>query len=198
MSLLFNTLSGVVIAFLPSSKHLLNSRLQPLSTKILEPKKIKSVTEGEIRHWGEWKAGLKLSNKKTKIMTSGPITSWQIDRGKMTVTDFIFFIEVICALRSWERKWSLGDKSLESSVAGISGGRWPTKQLIHWSRMGSSQFLSLGFPICKIVRIVSPWWKCEDSVRAGLEQHIGDCQFWPHIAQVHVSGMHFLSLCTFA
>ena len=50
MSLLFNTLSGVVIAFLPSSKHLLNSRLQPLSTKILEPKKIKSVTEGEIRH----------------------------------------------------------------------------------------------------------------------------------------------------
>ena len=33
------------------------------------------------------KVGLKLNIQKTKIMTSGPITSWQIDRG--TVTDFI-------------------------------------------------------------------------------------------------------------
>ena len=37
------------------------------------------------------KAGLKLNIQKTKITTSGPITSWQIDRGKMeTVVDFIF------------------------------------------------------------------------------------------------------------
>ena len=37
------------------------------------------------------KAGLKLSIPKTKIMTSGPITSWQIDGDTMeTVTDFIF------------------------------------------------------------------------------------------------------------
>ena len=37
------------------------------------------------------KAGLKLSIQKTKIMTSGPITSWQIDGETMeTVTDFIF------------------------------------------------------------------------------------------------------------
>ena len=28
---------------------------------------------------GEWKAGLKLNIQKTKIMASGPITSWQID-----------------------------------------------------------------------------------------------------------------------
>ena len=32
-------------------------------------------------------AGLKLNIQKTKIMASGPITSWQIDRE--TVTDFI-------------------------------------------------------------------------------------------------------------
>ena len=39
----------------------------------------------------EWKAGLKLSIQKTKIMASGPITSWQIEGGKVeTVTDFIF------------------------------------------------------------------------------------------------------------
>ena len=37
------------------------------------------------------KAGLKLSIQKMKIMASGPITSWQIDGGKVeTVTDFIF------------------------------------------------------------------------------------------------------------
>ena len=37
------------------------------------------------------KTGLKLNIQKTKIMTSGPITSWQIDREKVeTVTDLIF------------------------------------------------------------------------------------------------------------
>ena len=37
------------------------------------------------------KAGLKLSIKKTKIMASSPITSWQIERGKVeAVTDFLF------------------------------------------------------------------------------------------------------------
>ena len=34
------------------------------------------------------KVGLKLNIQKTKIMASGPITSWEIDRE--TVTDFIF------------------------------------------------------------------------------------------------------------
>ena len=37
------------------------------------------------------KAGLKLNIQKTKIMASGPITSWQIDGETMeTVSDFIF------------------------------------------------------------------------------------------------------------
>ena len=37
------------------------------------------------------KAGLKLSIQKTKVVASGPITSWQIDGEIMeTVTDFIF------------------------------------------------------------------------------------------------------------
>ena len=36
------------------------------------------------------KAGLKLNIQKTKIMASGPITSWQTDGGTMeTVRDFI-------------------------------------------------------------------------------------------------------------
>ena len=44
MSLLFNMLSRLVIAFLPRSKHLLISWLQSPSAVILEPKKIKSLT----------------------------------------------------------------------------------------------------------------------------------------------------------
>ena len=37
------------------------------------------------------KAGLKLNSQKNKIMASSPITSWQIDWGKVaTVADFIF------------------------------------------------------------------------------------------------------------
>ena len=44
------------------------------------------------------KAGLKLNIQKTKIMASGPITSWQIAREIMeTVTDFIFLGSKITA-----------------------------------------------------------------------------------------------------
>ena len=44
----------------------------------------------EVKEESE-KADLKLNIQKTKIMPSGPITSWQIDEERMeTVTDFIF------------------------------------------------------------------------------------------------------------
>ena len=44
------------------------------------------------------KEGLKLNIKKTKIMTSGPITSWQTDGETVeTVTDFIFWGSKITA-----------------------------------------------------------------------------------------------------
>ena len=62
------------------------------------------------------KVGLKLNIQKTKIVASGPITSWQIDGETMeTVADFIFFWApkslqmVIAAMKfkdtySWEGK----------------------------------------------------------------------------------------------
>ena len=44
------------------------------------------------------KAGLKLNIQKTKIMASGPITSWQINGETMgTVTDFMFWGSKITA-----------------------------------------------------------------------------------------------------
>ena len=50
---------------------------------------LKSLDESER---GEWKAGLKLNIQKTKIMASGPITSWEMDGETVeTVSDFIFF-----------------------------------------------------------------------------------------------------------
>ena len=53
----------------------------------------KSLDEGER---GEWKTTLKLNIQKTKIMASGPITSWQIDRETMeTVIDFIVGSKII-------------------------------------------------------------------------------------------------------
>ena len=44
------------------------------------------------------KVGLKLNIQKTKIMASGPITSWQIDGERVkTLTDFIFWVSKITA-----------------------------------------------------------------------------------------------------
>ena len=51
----------------------------------------------KVKEKGE-KVGLKLNIQKTKIMASGPITSWQIDGETMdTVTDFIFWGSKITA-----------------------------------------------------------------------------------------------------
>ena len=38
------------------------------------------------------KVGLKLNIQKTKIMASGPITSWQIEGGKVEVVTFYFLV----------------------------------------------------------------------------------------------------------
>ena len=57
------------------------------------------------------KVGLKLNIQKTKMMASGPITSWQIDGETMeTVTDFIFFwLQNHCQwwLKLWNYAWQL-------------------------------------------------------------------------------------------
>ena len=61
------------------------------------------------------KAGLKLNIQKTKIMASGPITSWQIDGETVeTVSDFIFWRSKITAdgdcSREIKRRYSLEEK----------------------------------------------------------------------------------------
>ena len=61
------------------------------------------------------KAGLKLSIQKTKIMASGPITSWQIDGETMeTVTDFIWgapkLLQMVTAAMKLKDAYSLEGK----------------------------------------------------------------------------------------
>ena len=60
------------------------------------------------------KVGLKLNIQKTKIMASGPITSWQIDGETMeTVTDFIWApksLQMVTAAMKWKDACSLEEK----------------------------------------------------------------------------------------
>ena len=57
------------------------------------------------------KVGLKLNIQKTKIMASGPITSWEIDGGTVeTVSDFIFGGSKITAAMKLKDAYSLKEK----------------------------------------------------------------------------------------
>ena len=63
------------------------------------------------------KVGLKLNIQKTKIMASGPITSWQIDGETMeTVTDFSFLVSKITSdgdcSQEMKRRLLLGRKAM--------------------------------------------------------------------------------------
>ena len=60
------------------------------------------------------KAGLKLNIQKTKIMASGPITSWQDGETMETVADFILGVpkslEMVTAAMKLKDAYSLGEK----------------------------------------------------------------------------------------
>ena len=83
-------------------RNIKNLRYEDNTTLMAENKEeLKSVLL-KVKDESE-KAGLKFNIRKTKIMTSSPITSWQIDRETMeTVTDFIFLGSKI---RWWLQPW---------------------------------------------------------------------------------------------
>ena len=58
-------------------------------TLMAETKELKSLLI-QVKEGSE-KAGLKLNVQKTKIMASGPITSWQIDGERMEKNDRLYF-----------------------------------------------------------------------------------------------------------
>ena len=82
------------------------------------------------------KVGLKLNIQKTKIMTSGPITSWQIDGGTVeTVADFIFGGSKITVILDGDcsheikRRLLLGKKVM-SNLSSILESREELKSLV--------------------------------------------------------------------
>ena len=73
-----------------SRRNINNIRYADDTTLMAETEEIKSLLM-KLREESE-KVGFKLNIQKTKIMTSSPITSWEIDGETVeTVTDFIFF-----------------------------------------------------------------------------------------------------------
>ena len=73
-----------------------NLRYTDDTTLMAESEELKSLLM-KVKEESE-KVGLKLNIQKTKIMASGPISSWQIDGATMeTVTDFIFLDSKITA-----------------------------------------------------------------------------------------------------
>ena len=73
-----------------------NPRYADDTTFMAESKELKSLLM-KVKEESET-AGLKLNIQKTKIMASGPITSWEIDGETMeTVTDFTFLVSKITA-----------------------------------------------------------------------------------------------------
>ena len=77
--------TGIKIA----GRHMNNLRYADDTTLMAESEELKSLLM-KVKKESE-KVGLKLNIQKTKIMASGPITSWQIDGETMeTVSDFIF------------------------------------------------------------------------------------------------------------
>ena len=81
--------AGIKIA----GRNINNLRHADDTTLMVESKGLKSLLM-KVKEENE-KVGLKLSIQKTKIMASGPITSWEID--EETVSDFIFLGSKITA-----------------------------------------------------------------------------------------------------
>ena len=128
------------------------------------------LNEGER---GEWKDGLKLNIQNTKIMTSGPISSWQIEGEKMeAVTDFVFLGSKICSHElkdacSLEEKYDQPRQHIKkqrryfantgpsSQIYGFSRSRvwmwklnhkesWVLKNWCFWTGVGEDSWESLG------------------------------------------------------
>ena len=109
---------------------------------------------------GSEKVGLKLNIQKTKIMSSGPITSWQID--EEAVSDFIFWGSKITAD---------GDCSLEIKRHLLLG----RKAMTNLDSILKSRDISLPTR----VRLVKAMYGCESwTVKKAEHQRIDAFELW--------------------
>ena len=101
--------AGIKIA----GRNVNNPRYADDTTLMAESKELKSLLM-KVKEESE-KVGLKLNIRKTKIMASNPILSWQIDGETMeTVRDFILggpkTVQMVIAAMKLKDAYSLGDK----------------------------------------------------------------------------------------
>ena len=93
-----------------AGRNITNLRYTDAKKTIAESKELKSLFDESE------KVGLKLNIQKTKIMASGPITSWDIDGETVeTVSDFIFFwapksLQMVTAAMKLKDAYSLEGK----------------------------------------------------------------------------------------
>ena len=115
------------------------------------------------------KVGLKLNVQKTKIMASGPITSWQIDGETMeTVTDFIFLGSEITAD---------GDCSHENKTHLLLG----RKAMTNLDSVLKSRDITLSTKVCPIKAMVFPvvMYGCESwTTEKAKHQRIDAFKLW--------------------
>ena len=102
--------AGIKIA----GRHINNLRYADDTTLMVESKEELKSLLMKVREESE-KVGLKLNIQKTKIMASGPISSWQIDEENMeTVRDFIFLapksLQMVTATMKLKDTCSLEEK----------------------------------------------------------------------------------------
>ena len=104
------TQAGIKIA----GRNINNLRYADYSTLMAESEEELKSFMMKVKEESE-KVGLKLNIQKTKIMASGPITSWQIDGETMkTVADFIFWapksLQMVTAAMKLKDACSLEEK----------------------------------------------------------------------------------------
>ena len=102
--------AGIKIA----GRNINNLRYADDTTLMAESKEELKSLSMKVKEESE-KVGLKLNNQKTKIMASGPITSWKIDGETMeTGTDFIFWapksLQMVIAARKLKDACSSEEK----------------------------------------------------------------------------------------
>ena len=101
--------AGIKIA----GRNINNLRYADDTTLMEESKELKSLLM-KVKEESE-KVGLKLNIQKTKVMASGPITSWEIDGETVeTVSDFVFWapksLQMVTAAMKLKDSYSLGEK----------------------------------------------------------------------------------------
>ena len=86
-----------------AERNINNLRYADDTTLMAESEELKSLVK-KVKEKSE-KIGLKLNVQKTKIMASGPITSWQID-GETMETERLYFLGLQNHCRWWLQPWN--------------------------------------------------------------------------------------------